>query len=73
MDQVIVGGIASRIASKVLKGRTADLQVLTVPLLEYVLTFYGRTQPSPNSARVVALDAEPHVADLIDARRKRTG
>jgi AcrR family transcriptional regulator len=41
IDQVIVGGIASRVASEVLQGRAAQLQALTPYLVEYILAFYG--------------------------------
>jgi AcrR family transcriptional regulator len=72
MDQVIVGGIASRIASEVLKGGGAELELLTAPLTEYVLTFYGPTQPDPQAAKVVALDPEP-ASEYAEARRRQAG
>ncbi len=72
MDQVIVGGIASRIASEVLKGGAAELTVLKAPLVEYVLTFYGPSQPDPQAAKVVALDPEP-APEYAEARRKQAG
>ena len=72
MDQVIVGGIASRVASEVLKGGGQELQVLTPPLVEYVLTFYGPSKPDPQAAKVVALDPEP-TSEYAEARRKQAG
>ena len=72
MDQVIVGGIASRIASEVLKGGAAELTVLKAPLTEYVLTFYGPSQPDPQAAKVVALDPEP-ASEYAEARRRQAG
>jgi AcrR family transcriptional regulator len=72
MDQVIVGGIASRIASEVLKGGGAELELLTPPLTEYVLTFYGPTQPDPQAAEVVALDPEP-ASEYAEAQRRQAG
>jgi AcrR family transcriptional regulator len=72
MDQVIVGGIASRIASEVLKGGGAELVTLTPPLVEYVLTFYGPAQPGPEAAKVVALDPEP-ASEYAEVRRRQAG
>jgi len=72
MDQVIVGGIASRIASEVLKGGAKELRVLTPPLVEYVLTFYGPSKPDPRAAKVVAPDPEP-APEYAEARRKQAG
>jgi AcrR family transcriptional regulator len=72
MDQVIVGGIASRIASEVLKGGAGELTVLKAPLTEYVLAFYGPSQPDPQAAEVVALDPEP-VSEYAEAQRRQAG
>lgn len=72
MDQVIVGGIASRIASEVLKGGATELGVLKAPLVEYVLAFYGPGQPDPQAAKVVALDPEP-ASEYAEARRRQAG
>jgi AcrR family transcriptional regulator len=72
MDQVIVGGIASRIASEVLKGGATELGVLKAPLVEYVLAFYGPGQPDPQAAKVVALDPEP-ASEYTEARRRQAG
>lgn len=69
-DQVIVGGIASRIASEVLQGETSKLADLTPQLVEYVLAFYGPAQPGPTTGKVVALEPEP-ATEYDEARRKR--
>jgi AcrR family transcriptional regulator len=73
IDQVIVGGIASRIASEVLKGGATELAVLTQPLVEYVLTFYGPSKPDPQAAKVVALDPEPTPEYVEERRRRQAG
>lgn len=70
MDEVIVGGIASRIAGEVLEGRAADLRALTPHLADYVLAFYGSKQPDPRTGKVVALEPEPAPGYLS---RKRAG
>jgi AcrR family transcriptional regulator len=72
MEQVIVGGIASRIASEVLKGGAAELTVLKAPLAEYVLTFYGPSQPGPEAAKIVVLDPEP-ASEYAAAQRRQAG
>jgi AcrR family transcriptional regulator len=72
MDQVIVGGIATRIASEVLKGGATELQVLVPSLAQYVLTFYGPAGPDPDAAEVVALDPEP-APELAEERRRQAG
>jgi AcrR family transcriptional regulator len=72
MDQVVVGGIASRLASEVLKGGAAELRTLTPTLVEYVLAFYGPGQPDPRAAKVVALDPEP-APEYTEARRRQAG
>jgi AcrR family transcriptional regulator len=60
MDQAIVGGIASRIASEVLKGGATELRVLAPPLVEYLLAFYGRpARTVPETVDVIALEPEP--------------
>jgi AcrR family transcriptional regulator len=49
VEGVIVGGIASRVASELLHGRAAKLPDLTAPLVEYVLAFYRIDQPAARS------------------------
>jgi AcrR family transcriptional regulator len=72
IDQVIVGGIASRIASEVLEGRAAELRTLTPHLVEYVLTFYGPSRPDPRTGRVVALEPE-QPSELAEEQRRQAG
>jgi AcrR family transcriptional regulator len=72
IDQVIVGGIASRVASEVLQGRAAQLRVLTPHFVDYVLAFYGAGQPDPQGVNVVPLEPEAP-AEYADERRKQAG
>lgn len=73
IDQVIVGGIASRVASELLQGRAAQLRVLTPHLVDYVLAFYGAGQPDPLAAGVATLEPEPAAPEYPEARRKQAG
>jgi AcrR family transcriptional regulator len=72
IDQVIVGGIASRVASELLQGRAAQLRVLTPHFVDYVLAFYGSGQPDPQAAGVVALEPE-QPREYSEAHRKQAG
>ena len=72
IDQVIVGGIATRVASEVLQGRAAQLRVLTPHLVDYVLAFYGAGQSGPQGANVVPLEAETP-SEHTEQRRKQAG
>jgi AcrR family transcriptional regulator len=72
IDQVIVGGIASRVASEVLQGRASQLRVLTPHFVDYVLAFYGAGQPDPQGVNVVAMEPEPAPAYAAE-RRKQAG
>ncbi len=54
VEGVIVGGIASRIASEVLQGRAADLPDLAVPLAAYVLAFFKLVEPAKTAKRLAA-------------------
>ena len=67
---MIVGGIASRVASEVLRGRGGQLRELTDPFLEYVLAFYRLGETGPKEGRVLPFEAEP--AEL-EARRRQAG
>jgi AcrR family transcriptional regulator len=73
IDQVIVGGIASRIASELLQGRAAQLRVLTPHFVDYVLAFYGSGTPDPRAANVVTLESEAPAEYATEERRKRAG
>jgi AcrR family transcriptional regulator len=73
IDQVIVGGIASRVASEVLQGRAAQLRILTPHFVDYVLAFYGAGQPDPQGVNVVAMEPEPAPGYAASERRKQAG
>ena len=74
VEQVIVGGIASRVASAVLQSRADQLRDLTAPFVEYVLAFYQLSQPGPRAGRVIALEPEQEpVPEYFEARRKQAG
>ncbi len=72
VEGVIVGGIASRIASDVLNGRAKKLRDLTAPLVEYVLAFYRLGDTSPKEGKLVAFgrDQQP-VETPAEAQRRR--
>jgi len=73
VEQVIIGGIASRVASEVLRGRGAKLRGLADPFLEYVLTFYRR-EPAPREGTVLAFEPEQTDASgSYEAPRKQAG
>jgi AcrR family transcriptional regulator len=72
VEGVIVGGIASRVASEVLHGQAAKLQDLTAPLVEYVLAFYRLGEPGPKEGKVVAFEPEQRPArEPLEAQRKQ--
>jgi AcrR family transcriptional regulator len=74
VEQVIVGGIASRIASEVLRGRGKRLEELADPFLEYVLTFYRPGEPGPKEGRVLPFESEQSpTVETQEARRKQAG
>ncbi len=68
VEGVIVGGIASRVASEVLQGRATQLPALAAPLAEYVLAFFRPSEPGPKEGRVVALEREP--AEALETRQR---
>ncbi len=71
-ESVIVGGIATRIASEVLYGRASELPKLAAPLVEYVLSFYSFGEPGPREGKLVALERERIAAEApAEAQRKR--
>jgi AcrR family transcriptional regulator len=72
IDQVIVGGIASRVASELLQGRASQLRILTPHLVDYVLAFYGSGQPDPQAAGVATLEPGPP-SEYPEERRRQAG
>lgn len=74
VEGVIVGGIASRVASEVLRGRGARIKDLTAPLVEYVLTFYRLGEPGPKEGMVIPFEPEQESApEPLEAQRKQAG
>jgi AcrR family transcriptional regulator len=72
VEGVIVGGIASRVASEVLNGRAAKLSDLTAPLVEYVLAFFRLSEPGPKEGKLVAFEREQRAAEEpAEAQRKQ--
>jgi AcrR family transcriptional regulator len=72
VEGVIVGGIASRIASEVLNGRAAQLRQLTAPLAEYVLAFYRLGDTRPKEGRLVPFEPGQRPAEeSAESQRKR--
>jgi len=61
VEGVIVGGIASRIASEVLHGRAEKLPELTTPFVEYVLAFYRLGDTAAKDGALVASNRKPGV------------
>ena len=73
VEQVIVGGVASRVASEVLRGGGEKLRDLVEPFLEYVLAFYRLGETGPKEGRVLPFESEQAVESSYEARRKRAG
>lgn len=74
VEQVIVGGIASRVASEALRGRGDKLRELANPFLEYVLAFYRMGESGPKEGRVLAFESDQDKAsELYERRRKQAG
>jgi AcrR family transcriptional regulator len=72
VEGVIVGGIASRVASELLHGRAKKLQDLGPPLVEYVLAFYRLGDTGPKEGRLVPFERdETTAAELAEAERKQ--
>ncbi len=71
VEQVIVGGIASRVASEVLRGRGDELRELADPFLEYVLAFYRLGETGPKEGRVFPFEPEDRSAGSSAAPRKQ--
>jgi AcrR family transcriptional regulator len=72
VEGVIVGGIASRVASEILHGRAAQLRDLTAPLVEYVLAFYRLGEPGPKEGKLVPFESEQWTRqEPLEAQRKQ--
>jgi AcrR family transcriptional regulator len=71
VEQVIIGGIASRVASEVLRGRGEKLRELASPFLEYILTFYRLGEPGPKEGRVLPFSSEEQADESFGADRKQ--
>jgi AcrR family transcriptional regulator len=72
VEGVIVGGIASRVASEVLHGNAAKLGNLKAPLVEYVLAFFRLGEPAPKEGKLVAFEREQRVnRGAGESQRKR--
>jgi AcrR family transcriptional regulator len=70
VEGVIVGGIASRVASEVLHGRAKKLPSLLASLVEYVLAFYRLSDAGPKEGRLVPFERQTE-AEQADAEQKR--
>ena len=74
VEGVIVGGIASRVASEVLRGRGEKLQELAAPFVEYILAFYRLGEAGPKEGRVLSFESDQdQAAELYEERRKQAG
>ena len=71
VEGVIVGGIASRVASEVLNGRAAKLRDLTAPLVEYVLAFYRLGEPGPKEGELVPFEPEQRLGEEPAAAQRK--
>lgn len=72
VEGVIVGGIASRVASELLHGRARKLQDLEAPLVEYVLAFYRLGDTGPKEGRLVPFERdETSAGEPAEAQRKQ--
>jgi len=72
VEGVIVGGIASRVASELLHGRAKKLQNLEAPLVEYVLAFYRLGDTGPKEGQLVPFERdETSAGEPAEAQRKQ--
>lgn len=72
VEGVIVGGIASRVASEVLHGRATKLRDLAAPLVEYVLAFYRLGEPGPKEGELVAFErGQQPGQDAAESQRRQ--
>lgn len=73
VEQVIVGGLASRVASEVLRERGKGLRDLVAPFLEYILAFYRLGEPGPKEGRVLPFETDERAGASYEAHRKQAG
>lgn len=74
VEGVIVGGIASRVASEVLQGRGEQLRDLTEPFVEYVLAFFRPSKSGSKEGKVLAFEPELEPAPALpETQRKQAG
>jgi len=74
VEGVIVGGIASRIASELLHGRAEKLPGLAAPLVEYILAFYRLGDTGPKEGKLVPFERdEPTLGEPTEAQRRQAG
>jgi AcrR family transcriptional regulator len=71
VEQVIVGGLASRVASEVLRARGGKLRELVDPFLEYVLAFYRLGEPGPKEGRVLPFETGEPSTEPYETRRRQ--
>jgi AcrR family transcriptional regulator len=72
VEGVIVGGIASRVASELLHGRAKKLRNLGASLVEYVLAFYRLGDSGPKEGKLVPFERdETSAAEPAEAQRKQ--
>jgi AcrR family transcriptional regulator len=72
VEGVIVGGIASRIASELLNGRASKLPDLAPGFAEYILAFYRLGEPGPKEGKLVPFEASQEPAsETLEADRKQ--
>ena len=71
VEGVIVGGIASRIASEVLNGRASGLRDLKAPFVEYILAFYRLGEPGPKEGKLVAFEQDQEPAPELPQEQRR--
>ena len=72
IDQVIIGGIASKVAGEVLQGRGAQLRLLTPSIVAYVLAFSDPGRSDRQAAAIAPLESEDMPAKT-DVQRKQAG
>jgi len=71
VEGVIVGGIASRIASEVLQGRGEGLRSFIPSFVDYVLAFYRPSEQGPEG-KIVPLEREQPAAEVpAETQRKQ--